>query len=273
MAQDPDSAQLLDALARSAAIFARSAPDLTARETLSQRGRRGDMQILKSGPNAELKKIAFTLPDVFQTHEVVSQYSFGQVGDTPGFHEVRRIVSVDGEPVTGEARHALTIGTASAEDETKKRLLEDLEHTQLQGSAVDFGLMMLLFTKGKQGDFELSGAGRTTVESGTVFVLQYRQISGDTGLTEFRDKRQNKHPFSGQIWLRDSDLVPTRITVNTEEKLTSKYTLRNEAEIDYQPTPYGMAPAMVLHRQFLNRDLLVENHFRYTDYHGLTVLP
>jgi hypothetical protein len=61
--------------------------------------------------------------------------------------------------------------------------------------------------------------------------------------------------------------------VNTQEKLTSKYTLRNEAEIDYQPTPYGMAPATVLHRQLLNRDLLVENRFRYTDYHGRTFLP
>jgi hypothetical protein len=118
-AQEPDTAELLDALARSAAIFARSAPGLTARETLTQRGRRGNMQILKSGRNAELKKIAFTLPDVFQTHEVVSQYSFGQVGDAPGFHEVRRIVSLDDEPVSGEARHALNIGTVSADDETK----------------------------------------------------------------------------------------------------------------------------------------------------------
>jgi hypothetical protein len=271
--QEPEPAELLDALARSAAIFARSVPGLTARETLTQRSRLGDMQILKSGRNAKLKKIAFTLPDVFQTHEVVSQYSFGRVGDAPGFHEVRHLVSVDDEPVTGEARHALTIGTESAEDETKKLLLEDLEHMQLQGSAVDFGLMMLLFTKAKQGDFELTPAGREAGESGTVIVLQYRQIAGDTGLTEFRDKKQNRHPFAGQIWLRESDLIPTRITVNTEEKLTSKYTLRNEAEIDYQPTPFGMAPSAVLHRQFLNRDLLVENRFRYTDYHGRTFLP
>jgi hypothetical protein len=273
MAQEPDAAELLDALARSAAIFARSVPGLTARETLTQRGRRADMQVLKSGRNAELKNVAFTLPDVFQTHEVVSEYSFGRVGDAPGFHEVRRIVTLDGRPVTGDARHALTIGTLSAEDETKKRLLEDLERTQLQGSAVDFGLMMLLFTKTKQSDFELLVLGRRTVESGTVFVLQYRQISGDTGLTEFRDKKRNRHPFAGQIWLRESDLVPARITLTTDERLTTKYTLRNEAEIDYQPTPYGMAPATVLHRQFLNRDLLLENRFRYSDYHGHTFLP
>jgi hypothetical protein len=165
IAQEPDTAASLDALARSAAIFSRSAPALTARETLTQRGRRGEMQILKSGPNAELRKIAFTLPDEFKTHEVVSEYSFGRVGDAPGIHEVRHILTMDDEPVTGEARHALNAGTESAEDETKKRLLEELEHTQLLGSAVDFGLMMLMFTKAKQSDFAFIPAGRRTAES------------------------------------------------------------------------------------------------------------
>src|SRR5207302_510244 len=152
-------------------------------------------------PKAQPRKISFTLPGEFQTHQVVSEFSFGQVGDARGFHEVRRILSIDDEPVTGEARHALSAGMQSAEDEAKKKLLEDLEHAQLQGSAVDFGPMMLMFTKAKQSDFEFVPADRKTVDSGAVFVLRYRQIAGDAGVTEFRDRAQNRQPFSGEIWL------------------------------------------------------------------------
>jgi hypothetical protein len=272
-AEQPENSELLNALARSVAIFGRSAPDLTARETLTQRGRRGEMQILKKTRKNRLKNILFTLPEDFQTHEVVSEYGFGPVGDASGFHEVRRVLTVDGAPVTGAARHALTIGAASGDDDTKKQLLEDLEQTQLQGSVVDFGPLLLLFSRTKQRDFEWQALGRKTGDSETVYVLQYRRVSGDTAVTEFREKTESRHPFSGQIWLRETDLVPVHITVSTEEILTDKYSLRNEAEIDYQPTPYGLAPAAVLHRQYLNRDLLVENQFRYTDYHGRTLIP
>jgi hypothetical protein len=271
-AQPPETSELLAALGRSAAIFARSVPSLTARETLAQRGRLGDVQILKKDRKDRLKKIAFTVPEDFQTHDVVSDYSFGLVGDPAAFHEVRRVVSVDDMPVTARTRHALTLQTASADDETKKRLLEELEQMQLQGAVVDFGPMLLLFTHAKQGDFEWKAGAPRKLGSGTVFVLKYRQISGATTVTEFREKRETRHSFTGQIWLRESDLVPARITVVTEEDLTPTDTLRNEAEIDYSPTPYGLAPATVLHRQYLNENLLVENRFNYADYHGRTFL-
>ena len=39
------------------------------------------------------------------------------------------------------------------------------------------------------------------------------------------------------------------------------YILRNEAEVNYTPTRFGLAPSTVIHRQFLNQDLLVENRF------------
>ena len=226
-----------------------------------------------------MKRITFTIPEEFQTHEVVSDYSFAAVGDSPGFDEVRAILTVDKLPVDAAAntRHALTMaqadGTDSPDDLTKKRLLEDLEQTQLQGSVVDFGPILLVFTTARQRDFEFRPAGRKSLPSGPVFLLNYRHVSGPTAVTEFRERTETRHPCSGQIWLREQDLVPRRITVITEEILTTKYTVRNEAEIDYRPTPFGLAPATVVHRQYLNQDLLVENQFVYTDYHGRTFLP
>jgi hypothetical protein len=41
----------------------------------------------------------------------------------------------------------------------------------------------------------------------------------------------------------------------------------------YCPTPFGLAPSTVLHRQYLNEDLLVENSFRYSAYNGKAWLP
>jgi hypothetical protein len=264
--QAPDTADLLDALARSAAIFARSVPGLTARESLHQKARRGNMEILKTGKNHEPKSVAFTIPDEFQVHDVVCEYSFGNTPDSTGFHELRKILTIDGAAVPpAPMRHSLTLNSESPEDDAKKALLEDLEHTQLQGSVVDFGPMLLLFTKQRQPDFEFRRASRT--------VIRYRQLTGAPSVTEFRDRSETKHPLSGEIILRETDLVPTRITVNTEEILTTKFTLFNDVVINYQPTPYGLAPSTVIHRQYLNRDLLVENSFTYTDYRGRTFIP
>jgi len=265
--------EILDALARSAAIFARSVPGLTARETLHQTGRRGDMQIPKKGNHDDLKRAAFVIPETFKTHDVVSEYSFGSSGEDAGFHEIRKVLTIDKTPPpSAVARHAMTLSSTPADD-AKKALLEDLENTRLQGSVVDFGPILLLFTKAKQPTFEFRAGGRHKLGSIPMLVVHYRQLTGADSVTEFRERSEIRHPLKGDLWLRESDLVPARITVATEEILAPKYTLSNEAEIDYQPTPYGLAPSTVVHRQYLNQDLLVENQFRYSDYHGRTFIP
>ena len=54
--------------------------------------------------------------------------------------------------------------------------------------------------------------------------------------------------------------------MNTEEAFSKKYRIRTEATVDYTPSPFGLVPASVVHRQFLNGgaahdDLMVENDF------------
>jgi hypothetical protein len=275
LGQQPDTVGMLEALARSAATFSRSFPQLTARETLSQKGRRGDMAILKQGRNREIKNAVFTIPETFETHEVVSEYSFGPTGENQALHEIRNILTLDGQRAMDIAapRRTLTLGAVSADDETKKSLLENLERGQLQGSAVDFGPLLLLFTEGHQKEYTFKSVGRRFADAEAVLVLRYHQNSGTGALTEFRERSETRHPFEGEIWLRESDLLPRRVTLSAEEVLTPKYILRNEAEIDYRPTPYGLAPESVLHRQYLNQDLLVENQFRYSGYYGTPFIP
>src|SRR5665213_2877041 len=82
----PDLNECLDALARSAANFAASAPGLMAEETLDQRGRRGFIEIL-TGKKNQVKDLDFTLPDDFHSHHVVSNYGLVEIGDARVLHE------------------------------------------------------------------------------------------------------------------------------------------------------------------------------------------
>lgn len=276
LAQQPELQDLLDALDRTASFFARTAPSLGARETLTQRARRANMQVLRRDRHHEIKEIAFTLPETFESHEVVSDYSMGTPAGGAGFHEIRRILEFDRMPpgdATTPVRHAMTLALDDADDEVKKKILEELELDRLEGAATDFGPILLLFSSARQRDTRFSSGGRRALPSGPALVINYRQTAGRGALTEFRNRRETKHMPEGQIWLREDDLLPLRITLSTEEIITPKYLLRNEAEIEYIPTPFGLAPHFVTHRQYVNQDLLVENRFSYSHYRGLAIIP
>ncbi len=150
-AQTADIGESLDALARTAANFAASAPGLMAEETLDQRGRRGFLDVIK-GTTVNPRTIDIRLPEDFRLHHVVSSYGFAQMGEGHVLHELRKIVTIDGETVSdaGEARHAMTIGILSPDDRTKRELLENFEHEQLEGAVTDFGQLILLFAKRSQ---------------------------------------------------------------------------------------------------------------------------
>jgi hypothetical protein len=277
-AQSPPALdEYLDALARTAATFAVTAPGLTAQETLDQRGRRGFVKTLR-GRKDEVRNLDVTLPENFRTHHVVSRYALAEIGEGRVLHEIRTIVTMDGETIAtaDEARQTLTLGLRSADDATKRKLLEDLERNQLEGAATDFGQLILLFKKNLQKDYAFSLADDRQLDSEPVAVLGYRQISGAQGLTVFKERTADRQPATGQVWLRRNDLLPIRITMNTEEALSKKFSIRTEATVDYMPSAFGLVPESVIHKQFLsagpagvgraNDSLMVENDYRYTDF-------
>jgi len=229
------------------------------------------LEVLK-GTGRELTKVEVSIPEEFNAHTVESAWS---LGDTATLHERRVPRRIDDLAVskTMPARHALTLGLQSPDDDIKKSLLEDLEHGQMEGAATDFVPLLLLFTRARQNNYEFRDSGRRKIQGEPMLVLRYRQVAGEDAFTEFRDNSEQRHPAQGEIWFRETDCLPLRITLNSEEALSVKYVLRNEAEVNYTPTRFGLAPATVIHRQFLNRDMLVENVFRYSDYSGRTVSP
>lgn len=268
--------ELLEALGNAAATFSRTAPGLGASELLMQRGRVASVDVLKGSfspaSGREIKKMKVRLPEQYASHRVSSAWGLSAAGP---IHEVRTIRTVDDNPVeaTRAARHALTLGLQTPDDDTKKRLLEDLEGGTLQGAVADFVPIMLLFTEARQTNYMFSYAGQNKIDAEPMLVLRYKQVAGGEAFTEFRDRSEKRHPAEGDIWFRQSDLLPLRITLSAEEILSVRYILRNEAEVNYTPSKFGLAPATVIHRQFLNRDLLVENKFSYSEYTGPVAIP
>lgn len=247
--------ELLEALSRSAAIFALTAPGLGAEETLDQRGRRGFIEVL-NGKVPMRKNSDLNLPEEFQQHHVVSKYALNE--DSSGLHESRSSVAMDGIDAEDSRaiRHAMSIGVS----DPRRQSLEDFEHEKLDGAVTDFGQLILLFTSRHLADYDFS------LSDPDKPVLSYHQKSGSHGLTFFEQRTAERQPIEGQIWFRAEDLVPLRITLKTRKALSRNFAVETEAAVEYIPSRFGLVPAAVSHRQFLNSLLLVENDLHYANY-------
>jgi hypothetical protein len=78
-----------------------------------------------------------------------------------------------------------------------------------------------------------------------------------------------KKPLSGQLWVRESDYQPLRITLTATRQLESEE-IRDEASVDYAPTAAGaVLPASVTYRRYVDNELKVENVSQYSDWQAV----
>ncbi|MGB9606316.1 MAG: hypothetical protein ACPL88_10630, partial [Bryobacteraceae bacterium] len=122
--QQPQIERLLARASEEAEIFRQRAVNMIARETLRQRALR---QPPRLRPRAG--KAAFEPPPLeYRTREIVSEYTYGVLSDSPHtLHEFRRVIRVDGREVAppAEARRRLIAGMHDPDDRVKLRLLEE----------------------------------------------------------------------------------------------------------------------------------------------------
>jgi hypothetical protein len=257
-----DIPELREALSTAAVTFSYTAPGLAADEALDQRGRRGFLEVLK-GKAPTLKNSELKLSEEFTQHHVVSQWVL--TTDASGFHETRTAPAIDGLNAADVSaiRHAMSTGVS----DTRRSALEDYEHAELEGAITDFGPLLLLFAAPHQRDYEFTLGDPDKISGDAALVLHYRQLAGADGLTLFDGNTADREPVEGDIWLRESDLLPLRITLKSRKALSKNYSIDTTATVDYTPTPFGLAPASVVQRQYLNSNLLVENTLRYSNYH------
>lgn len=200
-----------------------------------------------------------------ETHVVRSEYGF--VSLPSGMREIRRVVSVDGRKVKQSKKlDSLALALASDDDTARRKLLESFEKHRLHGIATDFGQLILLFAHGNQQKFEFSRPQAVVAGQQHYFVLRFQQLDGSEALTIFEGGTPVKQKMRGEVWIRASDRLPVRIALDSEHH-DGDDQVRDVGAVDYRPSASGvLLPAAVLHRQFRNGRLQVQDHFQYTDY-------
>ena len=264
--QDLPLPEILSRVSEEAEMFRRVAPQTLAEETLVQKSLKKDPRFR---PRLEVAAKAATTTPEYARHEVISEYSFASMKESPGgMHEFRQVTSVDGRRVTTpeNARHALSLGLRAQDDRLRKRMLEDFQKNGLQGAAGDFGQLILLFTKRELPNYEfrLDGPGRVGDEDAVMVVFEQRQ--GGKNLLVFEGRKTVRVKMGGRIWARRKDGLPLRINMHSVWTELER-TRRHEAVVEYMPTSFGiLAPATVKHSEYLDNLLVTENFYRYSQF-------
>ena len=264
VAQDSFSKQALTQLAGQASKFWQTAPDYMAREKLTQKAIAAPKRRLHIGASA-VKPPQPELKD----REMVSYYALSSFKTTPeALHEFRELVSIDGKVVTEDqaAREKFRAVIRSGDDRAKKELLAGFEKAGLAVSATDFGQLLLLFTRVNLGKYSFQSKATELVGADRAIVIDFHQNSGHESLKIVEPGRQAHEPLSGQLWVRESDFMPLRITLNAfrRRKLDE---IRDEARVDYVGRANAtILPVSVVYRRYVNGDLHVENIYEYSDW-------
>ena len=257
--------QSLARISEEAEVFARVAPNMLAEETLEQKALKGQPRFR---PRIGAAATA-PLEPRYQTREIVSEYGYSGLRESPGMvHEFRQVISVDGRKMSTaeQARHTLALGLTSEDDRARKRMAEEFQKYGLLGAAVDFGQILLLFRKRSLDEYEFRITGSERIGADDAMVISYRQVAGPDKFLVFEGRKSIRERLAGNIWVRRSDGLPLRISMRsswTEKRLN----VRHEATVEYASTPYGVVlPASVRHIEYRGDQLQVENVFRYSPF-------
>jgi len=265
-----DLGLILRRVSEEAEVFRVMAPRVVARETLRQKARKKRSRFRIRVGEAALKPP----PPKFQTRVIVSEYGFSTLKEAPeALLEVRQVISVDGRKITSrrKARDTLTLGLLNQDDRAKKRMLKQFEKLGLRGAATDFGQLILLFRRTNLGRYRFRIERRERLRQNTALVLHYEQKEGPEAFTIFEGRQAVHARLQGELWVRETDYVPLRITVRTEQP-SEKYTIVHEGRVDYATSRFGvLLPAQVAYRKSADGELLVENTASYEEFHMFTV--
>lgn len=271
---DDSTQKLVKRLGDEAAAFQNIAPQLVGRETLHQRALTPPRFKMRVGDAAKQPQAAD-----WKEHEIVSQYAFAALGRQ--IHELRQVTSVDGKRVAGEtqAQDALAKLVTGNDEQRKRRALEQFEKYGLRGGATDFGQILLLFSRGNVERYEFTASGPRLMGTVPTQVFHYQQLDGPQALTVFRGNSgadtTKRLSVQGEIWVREADGLPLRITMTaTDSNADKDKTLREEATVDYAMSEFGtLLPVETTQRELRAGEEVAQNKFSYGDFHRFESRP
>jgi hypothetical protein len=263
---DPRLEQALPQIARQASNFWHSAPSYVARETLKQKAIVPSRRKLRIGKSA----LEPRTPS-FKDREIVSYYGFSSYQAAPeSLHEFRCVVTIDEKTVAeAQAAHSRLLSILESSDDGRKRSLsEEFQKDGLGSSAIDFGQLILLFTRSRldQYSFELRSSGMVGVEQ--ALTIEFRQVAGNESLHISEAGKKVRRPLEGELVVREADFHPLRVTLRSEH-WDGDTNIRDNATVEYAPLGTNtnvMLPASVAFRRYFNDELYLENIAQYSDW-------
>ena len=260
----PDTPANLLRVAEEADAFQENISKTVSTETLVQR-----TLLPPSRFQPRVGASATTPPKIRErVREIVSEYSVGGLHDSDSHDlvEFRQVISVDGKPVqtVENARRALSLNIRSADDQLRKRMLEDFAKHGLVDVATEYGLILLAFTKRGQENIEFGPGVEGQIGADAVITLPWKQKTSEGGELEFHGRQSARRALTGTLWVRASDSLPLRIQAWAESVDRAHHLIRDEAVVEYVRSPRGfLTPASVVHRHLVDGIVATENLYRY----------
>jgi hypothetical protein len=258
---DERTQKLMARVSEEAEAFRTLAPQMLGKETLHQRAMKRPARFRpRVGSSATAP-----LPPEWQERDIVSEYGYASLAGS--LHELRQVTVVDGRKVADDmkAQDALAKAITAKDDARKKEVLKQFEKYGLRGAVTDFGQLILLFTRGELDRYEFTLKGEEMLLGVRVLVFGYKQVDGPKTLTLVQADKGDRVSYldiEGEIWVRQDNYLPLRITV------VASQALREEASVDYAMSEFGvLLPVQTLHRELNAGKVTAENKFVYSDFH------
>jgi len=263
---DERTPMLIDGLAKQADTFQRIAPEMLGRETLHQRTLKPPRRFRPRIGEAAKKP----LEPSWQERDIISEYGFAALGDNrQELHEMRRVIAADGRIVEDEkqAQDSLAKLVTAGDDQRKRLALKQLEKYGLHGAAVDFGQLLMLFSRRDAERYEFTFSSSEQVNGVPLTVFRYKQLDGPGVMTVFDGDKPWRLRVEGEVWVRSDNYTPVRITLVANQG-ESGAGLREEATVQYAMSTYGvLLPSMVEQRELRDGQLTSESKFVYSNFH------
>jgi hypothetical protein len=261
-----DVQALLNRTAEEAEMFHQNITQVVGEETLKQRAQ-------KRGTRFRPRVGTAAPPPVnFQTRELSSEYAVAPFKESNGdLHEVRQVTRIDGRQIQKlrDARMSLAMGMKSDDDKLRRKLLLEFEKHGLIGTAVDFGLSLLLFRKQAMLNYSFYVAGERRLGAETALVVQFKQKTGEGQMTVYEGNRLIRQQLKGELWLSPTG-VPLRIELGSAFREDGQVIV-DVGVTDYVVSQYGfLLPTTVVHTRKADGQLVAENIFRYERFQKFT---
>lgn len=256
---EADVQSLLRRVGEEAEMFHQNVTLVVGQESLKQRA-------LKRGTRFRPNGAQPTPPaGNFQTRELVSEYAVAAFAESNGdFHEVRQVTQVDGRQIQKlrDARISLAMGMKTPDDKLRRKLLLEFEKHGLIGTAVDFGLSLLLFRKQALLNYTFMVAGTRQLGAETALVVRFKQKAGEGQMTVYEGNKLIRQQLQGELWLSQTG-VPLRIELGSAIRENGQ-TIVDIGVTDYAMSQFGFVlPATVVHTRRADGIVVAENVFRY----------